>query len=142
MTAQPIYLQTFESPGYRRTGTFRWTWEIRDSMTGPVLASGHTLTGWGAQRRIARAVRRCVCIAGVHRCDLPVRHPLTAAEAERLTAQLRYDNVPVTVRLDGPPGLVLLWPALTLTSRQQAHTLVTVRRATDAPVRWAGASRG
>lgn len=80
-------------------------------------------------------------LAGVCRCDLPVRHPLSASEAEMLTRELSRDDVPVTVRVDGPGGQVLLWPALALTTRQQVHTLNVVRRVTDAPVRWAGAAR-
>lgn len=139
MKRRPIYLYRFESPGYRKVGPCRWSWEIRDSMTGPVLTSGHTLTEWGAKRRIERAVRRCVCIAGVHRCDLPVRHCLTHDEVSALNALLTADDVPVTVRVDGPGGEVVLWPALALDSRQMAHTLVAVRRRTDAQVRWAGA---
>jgi hypothetical protein len=135
---RPIYLKTFESPGYRRVRLGRWSWEIRDSMTGPVLTSGHTLTEWGARRRIERAVRRCVCIAGVHRCDLPVRHKLTADETKALNVLLAADKVPVTVRQDGPDGEVVLWPALALDSRQMAHTLRLTTRATDAQVRWAG----
>lgn len=136
---KPIYYTRFESPSYNRAHLGRWEWVIRDGMTGPVLASGHTLTERGAQRAIERVTRRCVCIAGVHRCDRPVLHPLGAMEAYYLTCQLDLDGVPVTVRVDGPAdGTVILWPALALTPRQEAHTLHVVRRATDAPVRWAG----
>ncbi|GIF14828.1 hypothetical protein [Actinoplanes teichomyceticus] len=67
-------------------------------------------------------------------------HPLTVPEAETLTRQLDHDKVPVTVRVEGAyPGTVVLWPALALTTRQQAHTLCLVCRRTDATVRWAGA---
>jgi len=66
------------------------------------------------------------------------RHPLSAAEVERLNEALAADNVPVTVQVPAP-GRVVLWPALALTSRQEAHTLRLVMDETDATVRWAGA---
>lgn len=140
MTARrPVYCYRHGAPFYRQVRPWRWVWQVRDGMTGPVLAEGRTLTERGAHRAIERVLRRCVCVEGVCRVDLPVRHALTASEATCLSSRLERDGVPVTVRVDGPDGEVILWPALALTSRQMAHTLVTVRRETDAPVHWAGA---
>ncbi|WP_328465466.1 hypothetical protein OHA21_43660 [Actinoplanes sp. NBC_00393] len=136
---QPIYLTNFESPSYTRTRFGRWKWTVRDGMTGPVLATGHTLTERGARRAIERIAERCVCVAGVCRCDRPVLRPLGRMAAYALTERLQRDDVPVTVRVDGPEGApVVLWPALALTPRQEAHTLRLVLDRTDAPVRWAG----
>lgn len=124
------------------------TWEVTDGIGGPLLVSGWALTRAGAERAAAEAAATCVPwvepepLAGVCRADLPVLHPLTAMEAYELTCRLALDDVPVTVRVDGPDGgprEVVLWPALALTARQQAHTLVEVRRVTDAPMHWAGA---
>jgi hypothetical protein len=81
-------------------------------------------------------------LPNVCRCDLPVKHPLTAWDLDELNADLQADGVPVTVRIVGPergPSQVVLWPALALTTRQMAHTLLLVCARTDAPVRWAGA---
>jgi hypothetical protein len=67
-----------------------------------------------------------------------VAHPLTFADLDRVNLCLALDGIPVTARLDGPPGVVLLHCALSPDTRQVARTLHTVCRATDAPVRWAG----
>ena len=137
MSRPPIYIQHAEAPGYRQVRPFRWKWSVRDSSTGPVLAEGHTITSWGARRRIERVVRRCVCVAGDCRADRPVLRPLSAIAAQVLSELLQRDGVPVTVRVDGP-DTVVLWPALALTSEQEAQTLHAVLPKTDAPVRWAG----
>lgn len=140
MKRRPIYYCRYESPAYRRIRPLRWRWELRDGPTGPVIASGHTLTETGAHRAITRAARRCVCVTGDIRCDRPVLRPLDAMAAYRLTQRLQREDVPVTVRVDGPDSArtVVLWPALALTSEQEAHTLHVVLAGTDAPVRWAG----
>lgn len=137
----PIYMRRHEAPSYRQIRAFRWQWTVRDGMTGPVLATGHTLTAWGARRRIEHVTRRCVCIDGVCRCDNPVLKPLTAMDAYALSDRLQRDGIPVTVRIAGPDDaqIVQLWPALALTPRQEAHTLHLVAKETDMPVRWAGA---
>lgn len=137
MKTAPIYYTRFEAPGYRRIRRGWWAWWIRDGMTGPILAEGHALTERGALRAIERTTRRCVCVAGDCRCDRPVLHRLTQMEAYALTERLQRDDVPVTVRVDGP-DTVVLWPALALTPRQEAHALRLVLGRTDAPVRWAG----
>ena len=68
-----------------------------------------------------------------------VMHPLTGPDIRHIDLQLAGAGVPVTARLDGPPGVVWLHCALVPTTVQVARTLHTVCRATDAPVRWAGA---
>lgn len=81
-------------------------------------------------------------LPGLCRVDRPVRHPLTATEAEWLTRLLAADGVPVTVKVDRRehgPVEVVLWPALALDSRQMAHTLRLVIDCTDSRVHWAGA---
>lgn len=135
---KPLYCVTFGSPSYRRVRLGRWAWAVRDGMTGPVLAEGHTLTERGAHRAIERTVRRCVPISGDCRCDRPVLHRLTPAEAAALNARLEAERVPVTVRIDNPAADVVLWPALELTTEQQVHAMRLVCDRTDAPVRWAG----
>ncbi|WIM97807.1 hypothetical protein ACTOB_001361 [Actinoplanes oblitus] len=62
---------------------------------------------------------------------------MSPPEADRLTARLQRDGVPVTVQTPAP-GVVVLWPALELTVAQEAHTLYLVCDETDASVRWAG----
>ncbi len=72
---------------------------------------------------------------------MTVMHALTQPEADGLTRRLQAEDVPVTVRVEGPcggPYTVVLWPAVALTTPQQAHTLHVVCEATDSPVRWAG----
>lgn len=76
-------------------------------------------------------------LAGLCRADRPVQHPLTHDDLHALNWALTRDDVPVTVRSDG--GRIILHPALTLTTRQVAHTLLLVCARTDAPVRWVGA---
>lgn len=138
MKARPLYCVTFGAPSYHRARLGRWDWAVRDGMTGPTLAQGHTLTERGAHRAIERIVRRCVPISGDFRCDRPVLHYLSHQEVCGLTDELWHDGVPVTVRVDGPARTVVLWPALALTSQQEAHALHVVCDRTDAPVRWAG----
>lgn len=141
MKARPLYCLRYGSPSYHQARFADWEWAVTDGVGGPVLAKGHTLTEWGAKRAIERTVCRCVPVSGVCRCDRPVLHRLTHWEAVNLTEQLRHDDCPVTVRVDNPAGEVVLWPAVALTSRQEAHTLRLVTRVTDAPVHWAGAAR-
>lgn len=138
MTAPALYVSRFASPHsqYRHLGL--WEWWISDGLTGPRVTGGTCRTEWGAHRLIERAAARCVCIAGDVRCDRPVLHPLTAQAAARLSLRLAMDDVPVTVRVDGP-GVVVLWPAVALTTKQEARVLHAVLPETDAPVRWAGA---
>lgn len=138
MTAPTIYLKAFASPHSRQVRFGLWQWSITDGLTGPRVTGGTCRTEWGAHRRLERAAARCVCIAGDVRCDRPVLHPLTAMDAYRLTCRLALDDVPVTVRVDGP-GVVVLWPAVALTTVQEVRALRAVLPATDAPVRWAGA---
>ncbi len=139
MTA-PLYVTAFASPHSRRIHLGLWQWSITDGMTGPRVVGGTCRTERGAHRLLERAAARCVCIAGDVRCDRPVLHPLTAMDAYRLTCRLALDDVPVTVRVDGPPGSlgVVLWPSVALTSKQEARVLHAVLPETDAPVRWAG----
>ena len=68
-----------------------------------------------------------------------VAHPATFEDIDRANWLLFLDKVPVTAKLDGPPGTVVLHCALTPDTRQVARTLITVRRITDAPLHWAGA---
>jgi hypothetical protein len=77
-------------------------------------------------------------LAGICRNDRPVRHPLSAMELNNLNATLYADGVPVTVQTVGTT-LVVLWPALALTTEQQVHAVRLVTARTDATVRWAGA---
>jgi hypothetical protein len=142
---EPVYY--FRVARYSTTGgrLLRRTWEVTDGIGGRVLLSGRALTRRGAERAAAEAAATCrPGPVGIHRCDLPVRHLLSQMEAYSLTRRLDRDGVPVTVRVDGPDGgpkRVVLWPALRLSTRQQAHTLRLVTAETDAPVRWAGAAR-
>lgn len=138
MSARPIYCYRHGAPGYRRIRPLRWAWTIRDGATGPVLAKGTTLTERGAHRAIERAVRRCVCVAGTCRVDRPVLRPLDRMAAHSITDRLQRDEIPVTVRVDGPDGVVVLWPALALSTEQEVRALTAVLDRTDAPVRWAG----
>lgn len=134
---QKIYVRHFASPHhtYRHLGL--WEWWITDGLTGPRLIGGTSWTERGTYRQIDRATARCVCVAGDVRCDRPVLHPLTSADAKRLTCRLALQDVPVTVRVDGP-GVVVLWPAVELTTAQEVRALRAVLPETDAPVRWAG----
>lgn len=141
--SEPVYYMRFAS--YRSGGRLlRRTWEVTDGLGGRVLLSGRALTRRGAKRAAAAAAATCRPLpVGVCRCDLPVLHPLSAMEAYALTCRLDVAGIPVTVRVDGPVNApeVVLWPALQLTSAQQARTLHAVRRVTDAPMHWAGAAR-
>lgn len=138
--ATKIYVRAFASPHSSRRHLGLWTWSITDGLTGPKVAGGTCRTEWGAHRRLEAAAARCVCIAGDVRCDRPVLHPLSQMDAYRLTCRLALDDVPVTVRVDGPPGgsVVVLWPAVALTTVQEVRALRAVLPETDAPVRWAG----
>ncbi len=74
------------------------------------------------------------------RCDLPVRHPLTADDLADLNAELYAAGI--TVRVEGPDRdsrVVVLHPALSLSTAQQVHAVWLVKQRTDAPVRWVGA---
>jgi hypothetical protein len=134
----PLYYVAYPcTPMPRKLRLGRWTWTIRDGATGPVLASGTAWTERGALHCRDRAAARAVPITGVCRDDRPVLHPLGPVEAYRLTCRLELDDVPVTVKVDGP-GTVVLWPAVALTTKQEVHAMHVVLDATDAPVRWAG----
>jgi hypothetical protein len=133
---KPIYIQHAESPGYRQLHIGSWAWWVRDSATGPIVAQGHTLTEWGAQRAIERVARRCVCVAGTCRNDRPVQHPLTRQEIGWINAVLDLAGIPVEVTLSGTA--VVMTPSRELTTEQEVRTLRTVLPKTDAPVRWAG----
>ncbi len=63
-----------------------------------------------------------------------VARPATRDDLCRINHLLAKAGVPVTARLDGPPGTVVLHCALSPNLRQVARTLIT-----DAPMLWAGA---
>ncbi|BCJ45359.1 hypothetical protein GCM10010168_86280 [Actinoplanes ianthinogenes] len=137
MKARPIYVCRFGCPGHRRIRPGRWAWWITDGPTGPVAAEGTTRTERGALRQLDRALSRVQLAVGDHVCRRPILHPLDVFEAAKLTARLEADGVPVTVQVP-VDGQVVLFPALELTTAQEAHTYRLVARETDAPVRWAG----
>jgi hypothetical protein len=140
MTAPTLYVSRFASPHHQYRHLGLWEWWITDGLTGPRVTGGTSWTERGTYRQIDEATRRCVCIAGDVRCDRPVLHPLTPMDAYRLTCRLALQDVPVTVRVDGPDGAlgVVLWPAVALTTAQEVRALRAVLPVTDAPVRWAG----
>lgn len=143
MTAPTLYYSAFPSTPRRRIHIGLWRWSVTDGIGGRVLASGTAMTEWGARVRQGRAYQRCqrlTSLPGVCRCDLPVLHPLAPMEAYALTRRFDREGLPVTVKADGP-GVVVLWPALALTTRQQVHAMRVVKAETDAPVRWAGVTR-
>lgn len=134
-----------------RVARWRHAWEVTDGIGGPVLLSGRRLTRRGAEKAAANAAATCepwvepepepepVHLDGVCRCDRPVLHPLDRVEAYKLTRRLQLDEVPVTVQVPTEAeDLVVLFPALALTTRQQVHAMRVVKSTTDAPVRWAG----
>ena|GEM_PF-2712937 len=60
MKRPPLYYAAFvHTPMPVRVRLGRWRWLIQDSMTGPVLASGHALTEAGALRARLRAEVSC-----------------------------------------------------------------------------------
>jgi hypothetical protein len=137
--AEPIYFVRFAHrpvPWPERRG--RWVWAITDGMAGRTIAKGTALTQRGAVRRQERAYGRCVCVTGTCRADRPVLHPLDRMAAHAITDRLQRDDIPVTVRVDGPDGTVVLWPALALSTEQEVRALHAVLDRTDSPVRWAG----
>ena len=67
-----------------------------------------------------------------------VMHPLTQDDLDQVNYRLAAAGVPVTAQTNNLRGVVVLHCALTPDTRQVARTLITVRRFTDAPVRWAG----
>lgn len=60
-------------------------------------------------------------------------------DVRRINRQLTAARIPVTARLDGPPGTILLHCALSPTTPQIARTLHIIRAVTCAPMHWAGA---
>ena len=136
MKRPTIYLRHAEAPGYRQIHLGSWAWWVRDSATGPIVAEGHTLTEWGAQRAIEAAVRRCVCIAGDCRADRPVLHPLTDEEIVWINVALDLAGLPVSIERCG--DAVVVTSRRELTTDEEVRALGTVLPRTDAPVRWAG----
>jgi hypothetical protein len=78
-------------------------------------------------------------LAGICRADRDVQHPLSANDLVELNAELYADGI--TVKVEGPERgtrIVVLHPALALTTERQVHAARLVVDRTDATVRWAG----
>lgn len=116
----------FPSPCAHRVRPLRWNWAITDGLTGPVLASGHTLSEWGALRKIERALPRCV-----QRVNCAALHPLTRTEATQICACLADAGIRITIRLSDTVDIY--GPVST---EQEVTALVAVLARTDAPVHY------
>lgn len=136
MSAPTLYFTAYAHRAIpRRLRLGRWLWEVRDGATGPTLASGHTLTEWGAYRRRNKVAAGCQLRHHIVDISHPPLHPLAAAEVDAIAAGLAAEGVRVRAWLDADSG-VHLAPLGPCETWREVRALSAFRCATDARLAW------
>jgi hypothetical protein len=126
MSRPPIPYAYQACPHRARYRIGRWHWWLTDGETGPELCRGTARTEWGANRRLERALKRCVGKPGPKR-------PLSPVTALAITRQLNADGIPVTVCAGDCVDVCATCP---VTTEQEVAALAAVLAATDQRVNW------